>query len=811
LVDKDIRTGVFVCDCGSNIAGSVDTEEVRRYAETLPGVVIAVRNRYTCSDPGQQEVKKTITENKINRVVVASCTPRLHESTFRTCITEAGLNPYLLEMASLREHCSWVHLRDRPAATQKAKDIVKIAAARAALLQPQTELEIPVTDAALVIGGGVAGIQAALDLADGGHQVYLVEEKPSIGGVMAALDKTFPTMDCSICVLGPKMMDVGRHPNIKLLTYSTVEKVSGYVGNFKVRIRRKARYVDETLCTACGKCAEVCPVTSPDEFQQGFSTRKGIYIPFAQAVPSSYVIDMEHCLGNNPIACIKCIEACEKKCIDLNAKDQIVDLEVGTIVVATGMGVYDPTKLTEYGYGKFENVITTMEFERLICGGGPTDGHLVRPSDRQTPKRIGFIQCIGSRTDNRGNPYCSNVCCMNTVKDSLLILEHYPDTQIYVFYLDIRAFGKGFEDLFRRSKEAGVHYIRGLPGEIKEDPATKNLKIRVEDTASARIEEYPLDMVVLSVGLEPKAELKQLAALLNLSQTADGFLMEAHPKLRPVDAPSPGIFYAGSVEAPKDIKDSVTQAGAAAARSTILLHARKIKGEAIKAQVVAEKCTSCGACAKVCPYGAIQVDVKLKSPASITAAACAGCGTCAAECRFGAITMQHFSDEQILAQIRAALSEEPEKKIISFLCNWCSYAGGDLAGTSRLQYPPNNRFIRTMCSGRVSEDFILTAFALGAPIVLVSGCHIGDCHYINANHQTQKRFERVRERLKKLGVRPERLQLEWISAAEGARFAEIMRGLEEKRLQVTEDEIAFTRQILAEQSAAKKTSGRVKI
>jgi heterodisulfide reductase subunit A2 len=599
------------------------------------------------------------------------------------------------------------------------------------------------------------------------------------------------------------MMDVGRHPRIKLMSYSNIEQVAGYVGNFSVKIRKKARYVDETTCTACGKCSEVCPVTLPDEFQQGFSTRKAIHISFPQAVPSSYLIDMKHCMGNNPIACVKCVESCDKHCIDLNMKDEVVEIKVGTIIVATGSGVYDPSQLTEYGWSKYENVITTMEFERLICGGGPTEGHLVRPSDKVTPKRIGFIQCVGSRTDNRGNPYCSNVCCMNTVKDSLLILEHYPDTEIYVFYMDMRAFGKGFEDLLRRSKESGVHYVRGLPGEIVEDPATKNITIRVENTTVSRLEEYPLDMVVLSVGLEAKPELKKLANILNVSQTSDGFLMEAHAKLRPVDAPTPGIFFAGTVEAPKDIKDSVTQAGAAAARSSILLNSKTVKGEAIKAQVLIDKCTSCGACAKVCPYGAIKVDIKAKTGAQIVAAACAGCGTCAAECRFGAITMQHFNNDQIMAQIDAILSEEPENKIISFLCNWCSYAGGDLAGVSRMQYPPNNRFIRTMCSGRVSEDFVMYAFEKGAPIVLVSGCHINDCHYINANLQTQKRVNRLWEKMKKLGIRPERLQLEWISAAEGARFAEIMRGLEEKRKQVTREEIEFTRKTISEQKSNK--------
>ena len=797
MTHDELRIGVFVCDCGLNIAGSVDCQEVTRWAETLPGVVVAVENKYTCADPGQEEIKRYIREQNLNRVVVASCTPRMHEPTFRTCVAEAGLNPYLLEMASIREQCSWVHLHDREAATRKAKDIVRIAVAKARLLRPQEEAKIPVTDAAVVIGGGVAGIQAALDLADAGHQVYLVEKQASIGGTMAQLDKTFPTMDCSICVLGPKMMDVGRHPRIKLLAYSEIEKISGYVGNFNVRVRKKARYVDETLCNSCGRCAEVCPVVVPDSFQQGFSSRKAAYLPFPQAVPSSYLINMDECLGNNPVTCGKCIDVCEKDCIDLNMRDEVLELNVGVVIVATGMDVYDPTALDEYGYTRFENVITTLEFERLICGGGPSEGKLLRPSDLQTPKRIGFIQCVGSRTENRGNPYCSNVCCMNTIKDSLLINEHYPDTEIYVFYVDIRAYGKGFEDLYQRSKEAGVHYIRGLPGEVLEDPATGNLKVRVENTTTSRVEEYELDMVVLSVGLQPSDELKHLTGIINISQTADGFVMEAHPKLRPVDAPTPGIFFAGSVEAPKDIKDSVTQAGAAVARSSILLNAGAVKGDAIKAVVDLEKCTSCGLCARVCPFGAIEVDIKAKAGARVITAACAGCGACAAECRFGAITIQHFEDEQILAQISAALEEEPEKKIISFLCNWCSYAASDLAGISRIQYPPNNRFIRVMCSARVDEKFIWYAFQLGAPIVLLSGCHIGDCHYISANHWTIRRADRLWNRMEKLGIRPERLQLEWISAAEGPRFAQIMRDLEEMRQKVTPEEMAHTRTILA--------------
>jgi len=801
VTEEELRIGVFVCDCGLNIAGSVDTEQVRQFAEKLPGVVAAVRNKYTCSDPGQAEVKKTIQEHKLNRVVVASCTPRMHEITFRNCVAAAGLNPYLFEMANIREHCSWAHLHEKEIATEKAKDIVRMAVYKARFLQPQEETLIPITDRALVIGGGVAGIQAALDLADAGHQVYLVEKEASIGGIMAQLDKTFPTMDCSICVLGPKMMDAGRHPRINLMTCSEVESISGYVGNFRARVRRKARYVDEALCNSCNKCAEVCPVVVPDEFQQGFASRKAAYIPFPQAVPSSYIIDMKNCLGNNPITCGKCLDACEKDCIDLNAGDKLVDIDVGIVIVATGMEAYDPTALDEYGYTRFDNVITTLEFERLICGGGPTSGTLVRPSDRKTPRRIGFIQCVGSRTDNRGNPYCSNVCCMNTIKDSLLIHEHYPDTEMSVFYTDIRAYGKGFEDLYRRSKEAGVHYVRGLPGDISEDPVTKNLKLRVENTTTSRVEEYDLDMVVLSIGLKPSDDLKKLTGIINITQTADGFVMEAHPKLRPVDAPTPGIFFAGSVESPKDIKDSVTQAGAAVARSSILLNAGTVRGDAVKAYVDQQKCTSCGVCARVCPYSAIEVDVKAKTKARVITAACAGCGACAAECRFDAITVHHFEDDQILAQIDGALEEAPEKKIVTFLCNWCSYAASDVAGTSRMQYPPNNRFIRVMCSARVSEKFIMHAFKRGAPVVLLSGCHIGDCHYISANHWTSRRADRVWNKMEKMGIRPERLQLEWISAAEGARFSQIMRDIEELRKKVTGEEIEHTRRTLLTEEA----------
>jgi heterodisulfide reductase subunit A len=595
------------------------------------------------------------------------------------------------------------------------------------------------------------------------------------------------------------MMDAGRHRKIKLLTYSEVEEISGFVGNFHVKVRQKARYVRAGDCTACGECEKVCPIVVPDEYQQGFSSRHAIYIPFPQAVPSAYVLDMNNCLGNNPLACGKCYDACDKKCIDYDMRDEIVEFNVGTVITATGMDVYDPAEYDEYGYRSFENVITSMEFERLICAGGPTGGHFIRPTDRKRPKSVAFIQCVGSRSTNgRGNPYCSNICCMNTVKDTLLLHDHYPDTQCKVFYLDIRAFGKGFEDLYRRSKEAGVQYIRGLPGEVTEDPETRNLRLTVENTLAGRLEQHEVEMVVLSVGVIPRQDSDIVQKLLTLSRTSDGFFLEAHPKLKPVDAPTQGVYFAGCAESPKDIKDSVTQAGAAAARASILLNAGKVKIEAITSRLDEALCNFCNRCARVCPFHAITFGEKKQNLyPRIIEAACMGCGTCSAECPTDAISMRHFNDAQIMAQIEALLADKPQEKILAFACNWCSYAGGDNAGTSRLQYPPSVRLIRTMCSGRVDEKFVMHGFKLGAPLVLVSGCHFADCHYINAVTWTQQRVEKMWDKLEKLGIRPERLQLEWISAAEGTKFARVMKELEEMRKQVTKEEIAETVKVLS--------------
>jgi heterodisulfide reductase subunit A len=594
------------------------------------------------------------------------------------------------------------------------------------------------------------------------------------------------------------MMDVGRHPNIELLAYSEIEDITGYVGNFKARIRKKARYVDENECTSCGDCAVVCPVIVPDEFQMGLGSRHAVYIPFPQAVPSSYIVNADECLGQNPIACGKCIEACEKHCIDFDMRDQMLNIAVGTIIVATGMEMYDPTALDEYGYTRFPNVITSMEFERLVSTGGPLGGHWGRPGDLQRPRRVAFVQCVGSRTQDpaRGNPYCSNVCCMNSVKEAQYLKDNYPDTDITIFYMDMRAFGKGFEELLMRSKRSGVRYIRGLPGEVRQAPANGNLRVIVENTTANRLEVHEFDMLVLAVGSTPATDTEAVRQLVSLSKSPSGFLKEAHAKLRPVDTPTKGVYIAGAAESPKDVRESVTQASAAASRASILLNKPKFAVEAITAVVDEDLCKMCGQCADVCPFGAVHW--QKKEVARVTSAACAGCGTCAAECKFGAIEMRHFSDQAIYAQLDAILEDDPILKIVTFACNWCSYAGADTAGVARMAYPPNARIIRTMCSGRVNSEFVWYAFKKGAPVVLVSGCHYVDCHYIDANRSTVRRVDGLWDGLEKAGVSSDRLQLEWCSAAEGARWQTTMEEAEKRRQAVTAEEITHTRQVLAQ-------------
>jgi len=776
---EELRIGVFICHCGLNIAGVIDIKELVEFAKTLPDVVYVKDNRYTCADPGQEEIRKAIKEHKLNRVVVAACSPRMHEVTFRRTVSEAGLNPYLFEMANIREFSSWCHPSTPREATEKAKDLIKMAVAKARLLMPLQTIEVPVTNKALVIGGGIAGMNAALDLAEMGFKVYLLEKSESIGGHMAQLDKTFPTLDCSICIEGPKMVDVGRHPNIEIISYADLLSVSGYIGNFKVRIRKNPRYVIAENCTGCGECKDICPIEYPNEWDMGLGTRKAISVPFDQAVPLVYTINRDYC-----IECYKCVDACgARQAINFDQKPEEIELEVGAIIVATGYDIYLPYDNPLYGYGKYTNVITSLEFERLILAAGPTGGKVVRASDGQKPHSVAFIQCVGSRDTNK-YPYCSNFCCMYTLKHVVQLKEKYKeDIEVYVFYMDMRTNFKGFEEFYQRARELGVNFIRGRVSRIFEDPKTKNLIIHAEDANLGMPIEVEAEMVVLATAAIPKKGTEEIARILNLTRGADGFFMESHPKLKPLDAPTDGIFLAGACQGPKDIPYSVSQGCGAAARAATVLSKKTWKIEPIIAVVDPNRCrnvtTKCGVCAERCPYGAIKIEEK--KPAQVITAMCHGCGTCAAECPADAIQQMHFTDAQILAQLRTALEKDPEDKILAFLCNWCSYAGADLAGTSRFEYPPTIRPIRVMCSGRVDRDFVLEAFRLGAGMVLVAACHLPyDCHYISGNWKMKARMEALAPMLHKLGLSPERFRVEYISAAEGVKFAELIREMTEQ-------------------------------
>ncbi len=644
------RAGVFVCHCGNNIAATVDVKHVAEELGKDQGVVFSKDYVYMCSDPGQQSIIDAIKEHDLDSVVISCCSPNLHEKTFRDASAVGGMNPFQLEIANIREQCAWVH-KDKAKATEKAIKITRSTVQRVRRNEALTPIGVPVTRKVLVVGGGIAGIQSALDLANSGFEVVLVEKLPTIGGHMIQLSETFPTLDCSQCILSPKMVEVSKHPNITLMVNSEVKSVSGFVGNFKAKIYTKAEYVDAEKCKICDDCSQVCPTVVPNEYDAGLTGRRAIHIPFAQAIPASFYLDADACLGLNPVVCGKCMDACEAGAINYDVKPKTTEIDVGAIVVATGFDLYGQDEMAEYGRGKYADVLDGIQFERLCSASGPTGGHVLRPSDHKQPKNVVFIQCSGSRDPEQHCAYCSKICCMYTAKHATLYKHHVPDGNAYVFYIDIRSGGKGYEEFVQRAMERdGVIYLRGRVSKVYQSKG--KLKVMGVDTLSGKNVEIDADMVVLAQAMVPSKGTADIAKTLKIGRDKDGFLAEAHPKLRPVESVTGGIFLTGAAQGPKDIPETVCQASAAAAKVIQLLSKPELEHSPAVAKVRESHCTGCEMCVDACPFEAISL---VHGKAYVNEVLCEGCGTCSGTCVRSAIDVKNVTQLQIFDMISACM------------------------------------------------------------------------------------------------------------------------------------------------------------
>ncbi|MEW5744665.1 MAG: CoB--CoM heterodisulfide reductase iron-sulfur subunit A family protein [Nitrospirota bacterium] len=650
------KIGVYICQCGANIAEAVDVETVAAFASSIEDVAVARTDMFLCSGSGQETIKRDRQEKGITRVVIAACSPHMHEATFRAACERAGLNPFLLEITNIREQDAWV-TGDIAQATEKAKALVAAAVSRVRLHEPLQPMRVPINPETLVVGGGIAGITAALEIANAGRRVYLVERRPSIGGHMAQLDKTFPTFDCSACMLHPRMAAVKQHPHITLLTWSGVEAVKGYIGNFTVTVRKRARSIDESRCTGCGICVQKCPRKVIDtDFEEGLGYRHACYKPFAGAVPDLPVIDREHCSFFETGQCMVCEKECPAGAIDYNQEDALFDLSVGSIVLATGFDLFDPRQVPQYGYGRYADVFSSIEFERMLSSAGPTGGKIVLRDGATEPASVAIIHCVGSR-DKNYREYCSRICCLYSLKFAHLIKER-TRAEVYNFYIDMRAGGKTFEELYHKLLEEGVHFIRGRAAAVMDTAYTKaeerKLVVQAEDTLLGVQRRIPVDMVILSPAIEARADAGEVAHTFGIGCDAAGFFSERHPKLDPVATLREGVFIAGACQGPKDIADTVAQAGAAASRVLALISRGEVELEPLRARIDDGRCSGCGICCELCPYGAIAAQ-EGQGATAINPALCQGCGVCVAACPSRAITGAHFTAEQVMAEIEGIL------------------------------------------------------------------------------------------------------------------------------------------------------------
>ncbi len=763
-----LRIGLYICHCGHNIAGVVSPVALANAARGWPGVAVCRDHLYSCSEAGQGDIAKDIQQFGLNRLVVAACSPKLHEPTFRRLLADNGVNPYLLEIVNIREHCSWVHAREPEAALAKALELIRMGLAKVRDARALSERQVPVTRAALVVGGGPAGQRAALDIAHAGIPVTLVERAPILGGMANRLYKTFPQGQSSMSLINPMMAAVMLHPGITVLTGSSVTGVSGHLGNYKVTVRQiRPRVTD--ACDRCGQCAAVCPVKVPDDREGEQGQRRAIYLPSPTAFPARYVVDSAHC-----DRCGRCVPACPRQAIDLATEGEIeASLSVGGMVMATGFRPFEPAGSRYESWAALPQVITTVALERRLALQGASGGGGLLPGVAADPQDIAFVLCVGSR-EEEGNRHCSRVCCPTALKQALELKTLLPQARIRIYYRDIRATKKEWEALYTRAREAGIVFMRAKVRDMRPGEGGR-VVMEADQELGQWVSRDRVDLAVLAVGMTP-GDGAALREVLKLPVGPDGFFLEAHPKLRPLETVLDGIYLAGACQGPKDLAESITQGSGAAAKILSLMAHDTITLDGLICEVDPDRCIGCESCYQECPFQAVEMVGEGKErQARIITAACKGCGVCAGACPSGAVIARGFTDEMILAQIDEALAANPEEKILAFCCNWCSYAGADFAGVSRLQYPPAVRIIRTLCAGRVHPKFILHAFEQGAGQVLVSGCHPpGDCHYVAGNLRAQARIEKLKPKLAKQGIDPARLRLEWISATEGKIFQQVI-------------------------------------